>query len=367
MGTYLTGASAALWLAILLLPWRPWSTREVLEADPDITGEDMSDVTALIPARNEAPNIATVLRSANLQGTGLKIVLIDDGSTDGTAQVARACGIEHLTVLVGAPLSPGWTGKLWALEQGRRRVDTRLTLLLDADIALAPGTLAALRAKMDREGLHLVSLMAEPPLESLWEKLLLPAFVYFFKLLYPFRLSNSRNRAVAAAAGGCIFLETRLLDSIGGFAALRDALIDDCALARRAKAHGYRTWLGLTRSARIVRRYRLPDIWEMVARTAFTQLRYSIAWLAVCTAALVTAFWIPVAGLIFPDINEKFLAMVGFLAMAFTYVPVLRFYGLGAHWALTLPLTGTLYLAMTWTSAMRYWAGYRSHWKARTY
>jgi hopene-associated glycosyltransferase HpnB len=203
-------------------------------------------------------------------------------------------------------------------------------------------------------------------MDTAWEKLLIPAFVYFFKLLYPFRIANSPSRLVAAAAGGCVLLDTAVLDRIGGFAALRDALIDDCALARRVKRTGARTWVGLTHSAVSQRPMAgLGAIWQMVARSAFAQLRFSTMLLVVCVALLVLAFWVPLAGLFVP--GTRAAAAVALVAMMASYVPVLRFYGRSPLWALTLPVAGTLYLLMTVSSAVRAWRGVKSRWKGRNY
>jgi len=357
-----------LWWGVLLLPWAPWRIRERLTGDTTALPPDLSDTTAIVPARDEAATIEQVLRALVAQGRGLRVVVVDDRSGDGTAAAAQRVATPGLEVVTGQPLPRGWTGKLWALEQGRRRVTTPWTLLMDADVVLAPGALGALRARLDQEGARLGSLMVELAMEGFWERLLLPPFVYFFRLLYPFHLANAPASRVAAAAGGCILIETRVLEEIGGFGALRDALIDDCTLARRVKSRGQRTWIGLTRSARSLRRY--PDlgaVWGMVARTAYTQLRYSALLLLLCTAALAAAFWLPVAGLFAPLAPARYLAAAALVAMAASYLPTLRYYGLPALWVLTLPLAGTLFLAMTWTSAVRYWRGTRSQWKGRTY
>lgn len=366
---YLALPGTLIWLTILLLPWRPWRVREVLEATPTSSGVELSDVTVLIPARNEADTIATVLQALNSQGHGLKTVLVDDQSTDATVATARAAATHDLLVITGRALPAGWTGKLWALQQGRAYLERPLTLLLDGDIELAPGMIATLRRKMRQDQLRLVSLMAALRMQSYWEKLLLPAFIFFFRLLYPFRLANDpKQRRVAAAAGGCILLETNLIDEIGGFAALRGALIDDCTLARRVKSLGARTWIGLTHSVRSIRCYdNLYAIWNMVARSAFTQLHYSTAALLACTAVFLVAFWLPIVGLVLGDGSARALAVVGLLAMVMSYVPTLRFYRLSSGWALALPFIGTLYLAMTWSSALRYWRGQRSRWKDRVY
>lgn len=357
-----------LWLGVLLAPWQPWRNRERLEADASLA-DDLADIAVLIPARNEAQAIGPTLKALAAQGQHLKIIVVDDQSSDGTAEVARRTGVAGLCLIPGQALPTGWSGKLWALEQGRFELDRPLTLLLDADIELAPGLVAVLRRKLRDEGLQFVSLMAALRMRAFWERLLLPAFVFFFRLLYPFRLANDPAwPRVAAAAGGCVLLETRLLADIGGFGALRAELIDDCALARRVKARGARTWIGLTHDARSRRAYAgLGSIWAMVARTAFTQLRYSVIWLLICTAAFAAAFWLPLVLLLAADGPDRALAVLALATMVVSYVPTLHFYGLSPAWALALPLTATLYLAMTWDSARRYWGGERSRWKDRVY
>ncbi len=365
---YLAAIGCLIWLAIILLPWRPWGTRESMDSTSTSPEADLSDITALIPARNEAGVIGKTLSSLQAQGHDLQIVLVDDQSTDGTAAVAEALGIKNLYIVSGEPMPEDWSGKLWALEQGFRHVNTPLTLLIDADIELKPGVLKDLRRKLKEDSLHLISLMAQLRMVNFWEKLLMPAFVYFFKMLYPFRLSNSSFTGVAAAAGGCILLETRLIKEIGGFKTIRNELIDDCALAKQVKSRGYRTWIGLTHSVRSLRSYEnLAAIWNMVARSAFCQLRYSGMLLAGTTAVMIIVFWLPVAGLFFPTAGAKVISAIALAAMIFSYLPTLKFYGLSRAFALALPFIGTLYLAMTWSSAIRYWAGAGSRWKDRFY
>jgi hopene-associated glycosyltransferase HpnB len=356
--------AAALWLAVLLAPWRPWSTRERLDAAPDgVAPEASEDLCALVPARDEGPLIADTVRALGAQG--VHVVVIDDQSGDDTAALAARAGAQ---VIASAPLPEGWTGKLWALEQGWRATRAPWLLLVDADILLAPGTVAALRAQAARGDAQLASLVAEPRMQSFWERLLLPAFVYFFKLLYPFALSNAGSRYVAAAAGGCVLLERRVLERIGGFGALRGAIIDDCTLARLARDAGFRTWIGLTRAATSRRSgTTLAAIWDMVARTAFTQLRYSRAWLVACTLLMLLAFAAPVAGLWAPGPAARAAAALAAAAACATYVPLLRYYGMNPLRAVTLPVAAALFLAMTWTSALRYWRGTRSVWKGRVY
>ncbi len=365
------------WIIVLLLPWRPWSTRERLETDPLREGDVLDDVTVLIPARNEAGVISKTIESLTRQGPGLEILIVDDQSSDGTGEIAAQSNVAGLRVISGAGLPEGWTGKVWAQFQAQPYLKRPLVLLLDADITLAPGLIGTLRRELRARGVGLASLMAELAMEGFWQRLLLPAFVFFFKLLYPFHLSNSPNRRVAAAAGGCILLEKRALDAIGGFASLRDSIIDDCTLARRVKTAGFRTWIGLTHSAQSRRRYTgtsapeglgaLGDVWAMVVRTAFTQLRYSWLLLAVCTLLMVLCFVNPLLASFSADSLPRVLGMGAWLAMWCAYLPTLRFYRLSAAWGLLLPITGVLFLSMTWDSARRYLAGERSAWRGRKY
>jgi hopene-associated glycosyltransferase HpnB len=328
----------------------------------------LDEITVLIPARNEAVVIQRTLQSVIEQGPGLKIVLIDDSSEDATVEKARQMRISDLRIIRSAPLPPGWSGKLWALEQGRLHVTTPHTLLLDADIELARGVITTLREKMHRQGVPFISLIATPSMSSSWEKMLMPAFVHFFKVLYPFERVNSHRTRIAAAAGGCILLETRMLDQIGGFESIKSAVIDDCALARRIKSKGSKIWLGLTHSVKSIRNYQqLREIWDMVARTAFAQLHYSVVNLVLCTLVMVLVYQVPVLMVASSNILIRYLALGSLTIMFVTYVPILRFYHRSWAWVLGLPLIAALFLAMTWTSAVRYWRGERTRWKGRVY
>ncbi|HTS53181.1 MAG TPA: glycosyltransferase [Burkholderiales bacterium] len=361
--------AALMWLGVLALPWRPWRMGETLDCSAPAQESDLSDVTALVPVRDEADTLVLTIRALARQGDGLQIVVVDDQSQDGSAELVRRASPTRVRVVSGTPLPAGWKGKLWALEQGRGHVTTRRILLLDADIELRPGIIAALRAKLQRDKLQLVSLMALLRTESFWEKLLMPAFVYFFKLLYPFQLANDPGcRRVAAAAGGCILLEAGVLEEIGGFASLRGALIDDCALAARAKQMGFATWLGLSHSVCSMRRYhRLGPVWSMVARSAFTQLHHSPLWLLGLTGVFFAAFWLPLICLCIGTPVSAALSFATLVAMTASYLPTLRFYRLSRLWALAMPLIGTLYLAMTWSSAYQWWLGEGPAWKGRRY
>ncbi|MEE9551897.1 MAG: glycosyltransferase [Gammaproteobacteria bacterium] len=356
-----------IWLGIILLPWRPWSTRESLDADPALT-PDLSRVSVLIPARNEQEVIANTLTALYKQGNNLKIILIDDQSSDETVTIIKGLALQNLQIINGQTVPKDWSGKLWALEQGLSHIDTEFILLLDADIQLQLGTVASLLVKLEQEQLHLVSLMALLRMHSFWEKLLMPAFIYFFKLLYPFRLSNSSSRWTAAAAGGCILMRKSALESIGGFQAVKDSLIDDCALARKIKNNGGKIWIGLTHSALSLRSYEnLETIWNMVARTAFTQLRYSVTLLIMCTLLMFIAFVSPFIALLSPVIWAKALALITLIFMFISYLPTLKYYSLNYLWGCCLPFIAMLYLAMTWVSAYRHLFGSGSSWKDRSY
>ncbi len=349
------------------MPWRPAGTREQIE--PSVSKQSnphLDNITVLIPARNEAQFISHTLETVKAQGDGLEIIVIDDQSTDETAQLARATGAQ---VIAGTSPPMGWSGKLWALEQGLKQVSTPYTLLLDADIALSPGIIATLRDKAEAEQRALVSLMATPPMDNAIERFLMPAFIFFFKLLYPFGLANKPNSPMAAAAGGCILVETNALYSAGAFSSLYDALIDDCTLAARIKNAGNKTWIGLSHAARSQRGYpTLHSIWEMIARTAFTQLNYSLVLLILCTIIMVSMSWVaPFAFLLVQDNSTFLMSALAWGAMFLAYRPTLIYYQRSLFWVFMLPIIGTLYLAMTWTSAIRYWRGERARWKGRQY
>jgi hopene-associated glycosyltransferase HpnB len=361
-------AGSLLWVALLLAPWQPWSTRECLEPESGPVERNLCDVTVLIPARNESAVIKRTLSALGNQNDGLQVILVDDQSSDETASLAALTLGAGLLVLKGKPLPSGWTGKLWALEQGWRNTRTELILLLDADIELDPGMIGALKQKLIGEKLDLISIMARLRMETFWEKLLAPSFIYFFKLLYPFSLGNNPSSALGVAAGGCILVRADALRNTGAFTSIRDAIIDDCALAASVKKSGGRTWTGLSLSVRSHRPYpHLSNFWEMVERTAFTQLRYSIWLLLATTFVMALVFWFPWLGLFSSSFVVRWFAVAGFCAMISTYLPTLRYYDRAILWAPMLPFVGSLFLLMTWSSALRYWRGKRSEWKGRVY
>ena len=247
-------AAAALiaWLAVLLAPWQPHRTRERLEAE-EAPSRDLSDVSVLIPARDEAAVIARTLAALRLQGDGLDVIVVDDQSTDATREICAAFAADESTalavsVVAGGPLPSGWAGKTWALEQGLAHVGRPSRCCSTPTSSSARGPVPALRRRAEDRGAALVSVLAELHCESWVERLLTPSFVFFFKLLYPFALANDARRRTAAAAGGCMLVRTARLRSLGGFASIRGALIDDCSLAAALKRAGKTTWLGLSHS-----------------------------------------------------------------------------------------------------------------------
>lgn len=360
-------ASLVLWLIIFLLPWKPWNTRE--QWVPEMPGdevEDLGNVTVLIPARNEEMVIGETVAAVLGQGAGIRIIVIDDNSRDQTARIARESGRGQVSVIRGIERPDGWNGKLWALQQGLELVKTPIVMLIDADIKLSPGVIAGLRKRLNRSTYNFLSLMAEPSLNGFWERLLMPAFVFYFKLLYPFRLSNEGRGWAAAAAGGCIMTRADIIREIGGFASIKEALIDDCALAGKVQYAGYSTWVGLTRSVKSIRPYEgLAGIWNMVARTAYPQLYESKLLLLGCTAIMLLAYTIPVAGLFSSSVISILTSSGTLLVMVGIYIPTLKYYELSAWWSLALPLTGVLFLLMTWTSAARNWRGEQVRWRGR--
>jgi hopene-associated glycosyltransferase HpnB len=364
------------WLGVLVAPHQAHRLREWLDADAEAP-DDLSAVTVLIPARDEADVIGRTVTALAAQGQGLAAIVVDDQSGDGTAAAAiSAAAVDPaalaLRVLRGEPLPPGWAGKLWALEQGQKLVDRPFVLLLDADIELAPQFVPTLLREAQRRSASLVSIMAELHCVGFWERLLTPAFVFFFKLLYPFAWSNDPRRRTAAAAGGCMLVRTDALRAIGGFAAIRGALIDDCTLAAALKRAAPPIWLGVSRSVRSLRAYpALGDFWAMVSRSAFTQLNYSSALLLLTSVLMLVVLLAPVAAVVAAlpggGATPALVGAAAWLAMSAAYLPAVRFYRLSPPWALTLPLAAALFLAMTWTSAFGYWRGSHASWKNRSY
>lgn len=338
---------------------------------------DWPDVTILIPARNEAETIGDIVRahSATAYPGTSKLYVVDDHSGDGTGQIAKAAGAE---VVQAAALPQGWSGKLWALQNGLEHADRQAprsayVLLTDADILHDTETLGRLVQKAEADDLALVSLMARLDARGLWGGLLIPAFVFFFQKLYPFPWVNRPSIPLGAAAGGCVLIRREALREIVDFHAIRDALIDDCTLAARVKKSGGRIWLGLAdREVVSLRDNReFASIWSMVRRTAFTQLRHSWLLLLAAIAGMGFLYFIPVTALIVGLMRgDAISAVAGLLAwvlMCVSYWPTLRLYGKPLTWTLTLPVAAAIYTAMTAASAFAHLRGAGGAWKGRTY
>lgn len=367
-------ATVAVWAYLLVGRGGFWQARETDAADPPAPAE-WPAVAAVVPARNEADVIAAAvggLLSQDYPGR-FSVILVDDDSSDGTAEAAQAAADrlgagERLQIVRGAPLPPGWTGKLWALSQGIARAsvqEPKFLLLSDADIAHAPDNLRRLTARAEAGGFSLTSLMAELCCRTWPERLLVPAFVLFFQMLYPFRWSNDPRRRLAAGAGGCMLVDRKALAHAGGVAAVRGALIDDCAVAGLMKQQGP-IWIGLTHRARSLRPYAsIAEIGRMVSRSAYAQLGYSPAVLAGTLVALALIFLAPPALALFATGPARLAGVVAWLAMAGAYQPMLRFYGRSPLWGLLLPLVGTLYASFTLNSAIATWRGRGGLWKGR--
>ena len=363
----LTAISALIWVYLLLFHGRFWQTGPVLTAR---VPSSRPVVAIVVPARDEAETIDAVLRSLLAQDfpQAFRVILVDDNSTDGTGDIARSIADPRLTVVPGAPRPAGWSGKLWAVSQGVARAgDATMILLTDADIVHRPQHLATLVARAERGDLDMVSEMVELACESWAERALVPAFVFFFQLLYPFDWVNDSLRPTAAAAGGTILIRTRALDRIGGVEAVRGALIDDVALATAVKRGG-RIWLGHSALARSVRPYPgVADIWRMVARTAYVQLRFSPFILLGTTLGMALTWLLPPAAALFGSGLVRGLGLATWAMLAGSYLPTLRRFGRSYFWAPFLPLVATFYMAATIGSAVNHYRGRGVAWKGRAY
>jgi hopene-associated glycosyltransferase HpnB len=378
MSLFLASLALVVWVYLIAARGGFWRARERDEFWPQ-SGDPAHwpDVVAIVPARDEAQSIGrcvTSLLRQNYSGS-FSIVLVDDESSDGTAEMAkaaaRACAAEdRLVVLTGAPRPPGWSGKVWAMSQGlaeigKRSVPPTRLLFCDADIAFAPDALAALVRRAETDKVVLVSLMAKLRCESFAERALIPAFVFFFQMLYPFAWVNDPRSRTAAAAGGCMLADRQALLRAGGFEAMRGALIDDCALAALMKRQG-RITLALTRGVTSLRPYpRFGDIAAMVARSAFAELDYSLLKLVGVSAGMALTFLIAPLAALFASGAAALVGLVAWIMMALAFQPMLRFYGRATIWGLALPLIAAAYLAFTLKSAYLYWRGRGGQWKGR--
>jgi hopene-associated glycosyltransferase HpnB len=330
--------------------------------EPDV----WPSVTAVVPARNEADGIGACVQSLIVQDYPgvFHIIVVDDQSEDGTADVVRALGSDRVEVLNGAPHPSGWTGKLFAVSQGVAKADAAYLWLTDADIAHSPDNLRQLVMRAQSGGYVLVSLMARLNCESFAEKFLIPAFVFFFDMLYPFGWVNNPKSRTAAAAGGCMLVKREALEQAGGIAAIRSEIIDDCALGRRLKEQGP-IWLGLTNRAVSTRPYpRITDIGAMIARSAYAQLGYSPLILLATVLGMVLLYVVPLAGLAIGGLSAVFGALTWVL-MTICFQPTLHFYRRSPFWGLALPLIGVFYAAFTIDSAVQHWRGRGGMWKGR--
>ncbi len=384
-------AAAVAWLYLIAGHGGYWRTSQRL---PRVTGEPDTwpDVVAVVPARNEAamlPATLPALLGQEYPGT-LAVILVDDGSSDGTAEVANRIAAESdrpLRVIPGTPPEEGrWAGKVWAMAQGLRAAgagpagsEPDYVLFTDADIAWAPGTLRALVAAAEGDDRDLVSQMALLRTASGWERVVVPAFVYFFAQLYPFRRVNVPGSRTAAAAGGCMLVRRAALGKSGGLAPISGALIDDVALGRMIKRQRGRCWLGLSRQVVSVRPYPgLASLWQMVARSAYTQLNYSPAVLAATLAGLLFLYLLPPAGAVVglaaaaaggsgtAAVLTAAAGLAGWALMSLSYLPMLRLYRLSPLRAPGLPLIALLYAGMTADSARRHYTGRGAEWRGRT-
>ena len=361
--------SLLIWAYLLTAHGRFWQVGPVLA--PDRPPSVPPSLTAVVPARDEANAIGETLRSLLAQDYPgpFRVVLVDDGSSDGTGVIARGFADDpRLTVLTGAPRPPGWSGKLWAVAQGLAEARAaEFVLLTDADILHDPRHVAALVAKAEQGDFDLVSEMVELSCVSLVERALVPAFVFFFQLLYPFASVNDDRRAVAAAAGGTILVRQRALDRIGGIDAVRGELIDDVALAAAVKRGG-RIWLGHSMLARSIRPYpTILDIWRMVARTAYVQLWFSPTLLVLCTVLMALVWVVPPVATLAGHGAGRLMGALAWAALTISYVPTLRRFRLSSLWAPFLPLVALFYMAATIGSAFDHHCGRGVVWKNRAY
>ncbi len=370
-------AGLAAWLYLLAARGGFWRANIRGEADLAPAPPAWPRVAAVVPARNEADVIGASVSSLLTQDypEPISIIVTDDQSEDGTAEAARsaarAAGASgRLTVLKGEPLPGGWTGKLWAQAQGVEQAKSlanppRYLLLTDADIAYDPGVVRRLVARAEGRGLALTSLMAKLRCESLAERALIPAFVFFFQMLYPFAWVNRKDHAMAAAAGGCMLVRTEALEAAGGIAAIRSSLIDDCALGRAMKRQGP-VWLGLTDSVRSLRPYPgFGDIRRMVARSAYDQLNYSPLLLAGTMLGMALTYLAPPLLAVGGTGLAQAAGALTWMLMTLAFYPIVRFYKLYPLWAVALPAIACLYMLFTLDSANQHWRGRGGLWKGR--
>ena len=365
----------AIWLYLIAARGGFWRSRERDDPAPAWNGR-WPAVTAVIPARDEAESVGATVASLLQQAYpgDFNVIVVDDQSRDATVQVAREAAAalgagDRLTIMLGRALPAGWTGKLWALQQGVERakpISLEYFWFTDADIEHAPDTLRRLVARAERERLDLVSLMVLLQARTLPERLLIPPFLYFFLKLYPPRWIADKKARTAGAAVGCILLRSSALHRIGGISAIRNEVIDDCSLARAVKRTGGAIWMGLTRKSVSLRAYgTFAEIRDLIARTAFTQLHYSAPLLLATVLGMVLTYLIPVILLFDTHPLVWCTSLLAWVLMTVTYLPTVRFYRLSPLWAPLLPSAAAFYSYATFLSAVRYWLGRGGQWKGR--
>jgi hopene-associated glycosyltransferase HpnB len=373
MISLMTAISLLVWVYLAAARGGFWQTTERDDAGP--SPKTWPSVIAVIPARDEADGIGQTVRSLLLQDYpgSFSIILVDDESSDGTADVAaRAAaevgGSDRLTIIPGVARPPGWTGKLWAMNQGAARAETygpEFLLHTDADIVYQPDLLSRLVSQALDQGLVLSSLMAKLRCESPPERALIPAFIFFFQMLYPFSWVSDRGRSTAAAAGGCMLVRRDALRAAGGFEVIRGSIIDDCALARVLKRRGP-IRLALSERVASIRSYStIGEIRRMVVRSAYAQLEYSLLLLAFAVAGLTLVYVAPVVAAIFGHGSTRMCGVLAWAIMAVVYLPTVRFYRLTPLWAPLLPAIALVYTLFTLDSAYQSLQGRGGLWKGR--
>jgi hopene-associated glycosyltransferase HpnB len=367
--------SLLIWVYLLLARGAFWQVRRGI-APESVSNKIQGLMAVIIPARNEAAVVGESILSLLSQtcSESLHIFLVNDGSTDSTVQIALqtaalAGKAAALTVIEGQPLPPGWSGKVWAMHQGverARKLNPRFFLFTDADIVHEPESISTLASLAEAGHYDLASYMVKLHCETLAEKFLVPAFVFFFFKLYPPVWIRDRRRRTAGAAGGCILVRPEALDRFGGLAAIRAEIIDDCALARQVKRSGGSLWLGLTNSARSIRPYRsLSEIGRMISRTAFNQLNHSAMMLFLSLLGLAFTYLLPPLLLFSPSSPARTSGAVAWFMMMLSYLPMVRFYRLSPLWVVPLPWVALFYMGATLHSAFKFWAGRGGEWKGR--
>lgn len=356
--------SLIVWLYLCFGHGRFWSSQPTLSA---AMPPDFPEVDIIVPARDEVQFIEAAITSLLAQDYRgqFRVILVDDGSTDGTAEHAGPAA--NLQVIRGEPKPDGWSGKMWALHQGIAVSRASILLFTDADIVHDPRHLTALVARLLEPRVELVSEMVRLNCTSLAERALVPAFVYFFQMLYPFAKVNDPRSPVAAAAGGTVLIRREALQRIGGIETIKHALIDDVALARSVKAVGP-IYLGHSALAASIRPYPyFRDIWRMISRTAFTQLHHSTTLLVLTLLGLTLVWWVPPVALAFGFGWQRACGLVASALAALSYTPTLGRYGRNRVWALALPLIALFYMSATVGSALNHWRGAGTRWKNRAY